>query len=401
MRILNLAISLGIVAISATGAFAQGELYAQSRVRHYANSLAPYVVSPQEIVNRMLELADVKPGETVYDLGSGDGRILITAVVRFKAKAVGVEISDELVKSTNDRIRRLGLDNDARVIHGSFLNVDLSPADVVTLYLATDVNEMLRPNLEKYLKDGARVVSHEYAVPGWKPKLVDKDPGAARPHDLPVRDAAEEEVAARFVATFDVAGVGLNATDTLILLSRFPAYGGKAPFEREVLSPGGQVASAMVACAKLGMRAKYIGTIGDDERGRIQMDSLRGSGINLDDVELRANCPNQTRVHSGRSLHRRADRLLASRRLPAHRSGQHHPRKDRLRAPASHRWPRYAGRRARRRNRARARDPSHRGCGHDLSRLRTRAAACRLPGREFGISRTLDAASPIRFALWR
>jgi cyclopropane fatty-acyl-phospholipid synthase-like methyltransferase len=109
-------------------------------------------------------------------LGSGDGRILITAVVRFKAKAVGVEISDDLVNSTNTRIRRLGLDNDAQVIHGNFLDVDLSPADVVTLYLATDANEMLRPNLEKYLKNGSRVVSHEYAVPGWKPKLVDKDP---------------------------------------------------------------------------------------------------------------------------------------------------------------------------------------------------------------------------------
>ncbi|HTC32655.1 MAG TPA: PfkB family carbohydrate kinase [Bryobacteraceae bacterium] len=94
--------------------------------------------------------------------------------------------------------------------------------------------------------------------------------------------------------SFDVVGVGLNATDTLILLSRFPAYGGKAPFEREVLSPGGQVASAMATCAKLGMRAKYIGTLGDDERGRVQLDSLRASGINLDDIEIRANCANQS-----------------------------------------------------------------------------------------------------------
>ncbi len=94
--------------------------------------------------------------------------------------------------------------------------------------------------------------------------------------------------------SFDVVGVGLNATDTLILLPRFPAYGGKAPFEREVLSPGGQVASAMVTCATLGMRAKYIGTLGDDQRGRVQLDSLRASGINLDDIEIRANCPNQS-----------------------------------------------------------------------------------------------------------
>jgi protein-L-isoaspartate O-methyltransferase len=175
MKILNMAVLLGVFALSATQAFAQESLYGQSKAKHYANSLAPYVVSPQEIVDRMLELADLKPGETVYDLGSGDGRILITAVVRFKAKAVGVEISDDLVASTNDRIRRLGLDNDARVIHGNFLDADLSRADVVTLYLATDANEMLRPNLEKYLRNGARVVSHEYVMRGWKPKLVDRD----------------------------------------------------------------------------------------------------------------------------------------------------------------------------------------------------------------------------------
>ena|SRR5271166_3915820 len=176
MRIQILAVHLGVVALCAAQAFAQESLYGQSRVKHYANSLAPYVVSPQEIVDRMLELADLKPGERLYDLGSGDGRILITAVVRFKAKAVGVEISDDLVDSTNARIRRLGLDNEAQVVHGNFLDTDLSPADVVTLYLATDANEMLRPNLEKYLRKGARVVSHEYAMPGWKPKLVDKDP---------------------------------------------------------------------------------------------------------------------------------------------------------------------------------------------------------------------------------
>src|SRR5215469_12824586 len=93
---------------------------------------------------------------------------------------------------------------------------------------------------------------------------------------------------------FDVVGVGLNATDTLLIVPRFPAYAGKVPFEREILSPGGQVASAMVACARLGLRVKYIGTVGDDERGRVQLDSLRDSGINLDDVEVRRNCANQS-----------------------------------------------------------------------------------------------------------
>ncbi len=164
-------------------AFSQGLLLGQSsHAKHYANSLAPYVVSPQQIVDRMLELADLKSNETLYDLGSGDGRIIISAVQRYHAKAVGVEISDKLVDASNDRIRRFGLQDQARVIHADFMQVDLSPADVVTIYLATDSNEILRPNLEKYLKNGARVVSHDYAVPGWKAKMVDKDLPEARGH---------------------------------------------------------------------------------------------------------------------------------------------------------------------------------------------------------------------------
>ncbi|MBM3775249.1 MAG: ribokinase, partial [Acidobacteria bacterium] len=93
---------------------------------------------------------------------------------------------------------------------------------------------------------------------------------------------------------FDVVGVGLNATDTLLLVPYFPAYAGKVPFHDELLSPGGQVASAMVTCRRLGLRAKYIGTVGDDERARIQLDSLKREGINLDDLQVRRNCPNQS-----------------------------------------------------------------------------------------------------------
>src|ERR1700737_2799997 len=174
-------ISVGALLLCSIPGFSQSLVYGQT-TKHYANSLAPYVVSPQQIVDRMLELADPKPGETVYDLGSGDGRILITAVQRYRTKAVGIEISEALVQSATDRIQKLGLHNEARVIHGDFLQVDLSPADVVTLYLATDTNEMLRPSLEKHLRNGARVVSHDYAVPGWKATIVDRDLPEARGH---------------------------------------------------------------------------------------------------------------------------------------------------------------------------------------------------------------------------
>src|SRR5882724_8814098 len=93
---------------------------------------------------------------------------------------------------------------------------------------------------------------------------------------------------------FDVVGVGLNATDTLLIVPHFPAYAGKVPFVEELLSPGGQVASAMVACARLGLRTKYIGAVGDDERGRIQIESLKDTGINLDHVMVRPGCGNQS-----------------------------------------------------------------------------------------------------------
>src|ERR1700684_1520032 len=93
---------------------------------------------------------------------------------------------------------------------------------------------------------------------------------------------------------FDLVGVGLNATDTMLVVPHFPAFGGKVPFEDEFYSVGGQVASAVVTCSRLGLRSKYIGTVGDDERGRIQLQSLRESGVNIDHVLQRVNCPNQS-----------------------------------------------------------------------------------------------------------
>ncbi len=89
-------------------------------------------------------------------------------------------------------------------------------------------------------------------------------------------------------------GIGLNATDTLLLLPEYPSYAGKVAFERELLSPGGQVATAIVTCAKLGLRTKYIGTIGDDLRGQIQRDSLADTGVDTSSLIVRSGCPNQT-----------------------------------------------------------------------------------------------------------
>ena len=132
-------------------------------------NLAPYIPTPQSLVETMLEYGAVKSSDVVYDLGSGDGRVVITAARNFGARGVGVEMIPELCRTAERRIRELGLQDRVTIVQGSALHVDLSPATVVTMYLLTSSNERLRPNLEKYLKPGARVVSTDYPVRGWNP----------------------------------------------------------------------------------------------------------------------------------------------------------------------------------------------------------------------------------------
>jgi predicted RNA methylase len=134
-----------------------------------AENLAPDVPTPQPIVERMLEAGRVKPGELVYDLGSGDGRVVITAAQKFGARAVGIEIRPDLCRIAAERIKAAGLEERVKIVQGSALRVDLSPADVVTMFLLTTSNERLKPALEKYLKPGTRVVSNQFPIKGWKP----------------------------------------------------------------------------------------------------------------------------------------------------------------------------------------------------------------------------------------
>lgn len=146
------------------------------------DTLAPAYPTPQAVVERMLTLADVKPGEMVYDLGCGDGRIVITAATKFSARAVGVEIRRDIYEATLARVASLGLSDQVRIVHGDALKTDLTPADVVTLYLLTSSNERLRPVLEAQLKPGARVVSHDFEIRGWKPEQTEKMMLQGRPH---------------------------------------------------------------------------------------------------------------------------------------------------------------------------------------------------------------------------
>jgi len=146
--------------------------------------VAPFVASHPQVVHRMLELAEVKAGEVVYDLGSGDGRVVIMAAQEFGARGVGVELREDLAKRAVERVQELRLGGRIRIVNEDMFRVDVSPADVVTLYLTTSANNKVKPKLESELRPGARVVSHDYEVLGWKPLKVDnfcENPGLGYP----------------------------------------------------------------------------------------------------------------------------------------------------------------------------------------------------------------------------
>jgi len=134
-----------------------------------AEKLAPYYPTPEVIVEKMLALGSLQAGEKMFDVGSGDGRVVIMAVDKFKANATGVELDDFLYRQSMERIKALGLSAKAHIIHGDLLNQDYSSADLITVYLLPVSNEKVRPILEKQLKKGARVVSHDFEFIGWMP----------------------------------------------------------------------------------------------------------------------------------------------------------------------------------------------------------------------------------------
>ena len=135
----------------------------------HPQSEVPYVWTPDDIAAHMLRLADVKPGDVVYDLGSGDGRIVLIAARQFDARGVGIEIEPRLVAESRETAKKLKVDDRVEFIQKSFFDVDVSPATVVTLYLGRELNLRLRPKLQKELRKGSRVVSHEFDMGDWAP----------------------------------------------------------------------------------------------------------------------------------------------------------------------------------------------------------------------------------------
>src|SRR3954470_7421418 len=149
--------------------------------------LAPYYPTPETIVQKMLQLGGLKAGEKVFDLGSGDGRIVIMAAQKFHADAVGVELDRDLCTQSTAKILKLGLDKTAHIINGDLLKQNYSSADLVTVYLLPEsIDNKVQPVLDKQLKKGARVVAHDFEFKAWTPEKVENiaDDGEGRSHTL-------------------------------------------------------------------------------------------------------------------------------------------------------------------------------------------------------------------------
>jgi protein-L-isoaspartate O-methyltransferase len=148
--------------------------------------LAPYYPTPNTIVEKMLQLGGLKAGEKIFDLGSGDGRIVLIAAQKFHANAVGVEMDRDLCRQSTEKIRKLGLEQNARIINGDLLKQNYSSADLITVYLLPVSNDKVTPLLDKQLKKGARVVAHDFEIKAWTPDKVEniEDDGEGRSHTL-------------------------------------------------------------------------------------------------------------------------------------------------------------------------------------------------------------------------
>lgn len=148
--------------------------------------LAPYYPTPESIVDKMLEFGQLKAGEKMYDLGSGDGRIVVMAAQKYHADATGIELDGDLFISSEAKIRKLGLQKSARIIHGDILKQNYSAANLITVYLLPESNIKARPILEAQLKKGTRIVAHDFGIGGWTPvkTITIPDDGEGRSHTL-------------------------------------------------------------------------------------------------------------------------------------------------------------------------------------------------------------------------
>ncbi len=171
-RVATAAVVLALAGLGPARAASYGSAVITSG-RLEAQSLAPFVPTPQDVVDRMLSLAQVTSKDVVYDLGCGDGRIVITAAKKYGAHGVGVDIDPQRIADSNANAKKDKVEHLVTFKLEDALRVDVSPATVVTLYLLSSSNLKLRPKLTKELKPGARIVSHAFSMADWEAAKIE------------------------------------------------------------------------------------------------------------------------------------------------------------------------------------------------------------------------------------
>jgi tRNA A58 N-methylase Trm61 len=159
-----------IVLAASSQAQAVGKHKAQRPARRLRTPDVIYYPTPSDTVSVMLQLANIKQGDVLYDIGSGDGRIPITAAQKYKIRAVGIEIDPKMVWVAEERARAVGVTDSVRFINADMFRTDISEATIVTLYLSRKLNLLLRPKLLRELRPGTRIISHDFDMGDWKPE---------------------------------------------------------------------------------------------------------------------------------------------------------------------------------------------------------------------------------------
>lgn len=196
--------TIGVASLGVVGCSQQRELNAQSTgvapgtaqliqdTEAERTPDVPYVPTPQPVVDEMLQLANVKKGDFIYDLGSGDGRIVVTSAQKYGTRGIGIDINPERIEEARENAKKAGVTDLVEFRQQDLFKTDLSKASVVTLYLLPDVNTKLRPQLLKQLKPGTRIVSHDFDMGEWKPDRVEQVQGPNREHTLYLWTVPEE-----------------------------------------------------------------------------------------------------------------------------------------------------------------------------------------------------------------
>ncbi len=182
-----------LLAATAVIVIAGASVYTQEQQQK--NLDVPYVPTPQTVVDEMLKLAAVTKGDLVYDLGSGDGRIVITAAKKYGVRGVGVDIDPDRIKEAIANAVQAGVTDRVKFIEQDLFQIDLKEASVVTLYLLPAINLKLRPKLWRELKPGTRVVSHSFDMGDWKPEKTVEVDGRTIYYWVITKDAAPKDAA--------------------------------------------------------------------------------------------------------------------------------------------------------------------------------------------------------------